>query len=341
MSVLRLESNDPLRESLRTKIQDLMKLDDIAFEKSFRDAEARQWNNNEYEREIYTATRGVRTRTLEQLPTDITFYKERTAGYRKNQRDISEDGKPVALDAESKSMKAQFVFARIASEYRLKNTPRDIAIATNHNQFPTIIRDEANILKIVTPEGPIALPKGTQALPPEAAKNPTDWVRKGWTLGGFLLIGGILYACSGDNKNKTLTPVALTNPTTPIAAPVTPEEACHDIGTAVSTINPKRINSNGNMLTKEIRETITKRFQTSQQYKEFEKFVQENQAAIAEHGKCNDILGFLANPIVTNIQSLQRQIGMEATDKSIGQDGILGQKTLAKLKIYLETELAK
>ncbi|MFO0763871.1 MAG: hypothetical protein U0518_03365 [Candidatus Gracilibacteria bacterium] len=339
-SMLRLESSDPLRESLRTKIHDLMKLNDAAFEKSFRDAEAQGWGGSKYEKEIYNATKEVRSQKPENLTQFNDQLKQASAELLKLKN------KPTTPKGEQKLQhRPTILFARIASEYRLKNTPRDVSrdvsVAVNHNQFPTIIRDGTNTLKIVTPEGPIALPKGTQVLPPEAAKNPTDWTRKAWGLGGLLLIGGILYACSGDDKNKMLTPVSLTNPTTPIAAPVTPEEACRDIGTKVSEINIRRDNGRGDILTTQTREIITKRFMGSREFQTFQTFLNDHNADIQSKTACNDILEFLKPPTVANIQELQRRINMNASDDKNGQDGILGPITLKQLQKYLETELAK
>ena len=332
-----------LQESVRTKIRNLMTLDDAAFERSFQNARDNGWVDGKYEQEMYTSIQKVRGRTREELWQDIVAYNELIARLRKRQLESSNDpsGKPVSLDESSQRGKAKIIFARIASNYRLKNTPRDIAIAKDHNQFPTIIRDGTNRIKIVTPEWPIALPEGTKVLPPEAAKNPTDWARKAWGLGGLLLIGGILYACSGDDKNKTLTPMALINPTTPIAAPVTPEDACRDIGTPESTIDISRNNGKWDILTTQTRESITQRFMQSREFQTFKTFVQNNLASIQSKTACNDILGLLDTPNVANIQELQRRVNMDASDNKMGQDGILGPITLKKLQAYLEAELAK
>ncbi len=292
---------------------------------------------------MYTSIQKVRGRTREELWQDIIAYNDLSARLRTRQLELSTDpsGKPVSLDEQAQRWKARIIFARMASNYRLGKSPRDISVVTNHNQFPTIIRDGTNTLKIVTPEGPIALPKGTQVLPPEAAKNPADWTRKAWGLGGLLLIGGILYACSGDDKNKTLTPVALTNPTTPIGTPVTPEEACRDIGTKVSEINIRRDNGKGDILTTQTREIITKRFMWSREFQTFQAFREKNKANIESKTACNNILALLDNPTVVNIQELQRRVNMNASDDKNGQDGILGPITLNKLRTYLEAELAE
>jgi hypothetical protein len=200
--------------------------------------------------------------------------------------------------------------------------------------------DPAKIAALTkTPEWRATLAKDLDA----AKKNN---ISRWWLLLPLILALGWCASQNGDDKGggsggDSRTPVAppAFNPAQPVGPQL--EAACGvDSGAGSSELEDGRISDVGAKLTTKTRESISKRWMRSGEWTALVALFDESQSFL-DKGFLTKFQAVQSNPNISNVQELQRWIGMASKDQKTGQDGILGPITTSDIAQLINACAAK
>jgi hypothetical protein len=306
-----LAKSDLLGGSFRAEIADMMKMDDVTFQKNFTEVQYRKWKegNRPYEAEMYEAATKVRKMSDADI---IAHADDIIAGNREflTSRHPNRGPSDLTLDA-----KALLIAENAAIRQRL-----------------------ANII-----DGKV--PGGIVGITDDAAKGNKSWLidKLKWIapwIVAAILAALLLWLIPGCDPEKWKKPTW----------PVTPEgladaicKAC-DPNTPQATPDYKRKNEYGKTLTETYRNDISKRWINTKEWKDTIVKFQANRSAVSQNSAqsnnvANALDAVIKSSTVANIQKLQKCISLTGDSKQ-GQDGILGPITTRAINEIINSCIA-